>query len=209
MLSQQLCKVTQSCKNNFVGILESSWSTHRDVCAIEIRNTVTSLIRTPKGQYRMCALQRCLCYSDRKYNSLFNKDSKRTVSSVRIKGDVYLIVIGNTVRSLIRTPKGQYQVCALQKCLCYSDRKYIQLFNTEAKRTCSIKSAHYKDEYVIDIGNTFSFLIRTPKGQYQVCALQRYLCYSDTINTVSSSVVNTDSKRTVSSVRIIEMSMLQ
>ena len=45
-------------------------------------------------------------------------------------------------------------------------------------------------------------------GQYQVCALQRYLCCSDTINTISSPVVNTDSKRTVSSVRIIEMSML-
>ena len=137
MLSQQLCKVTQSCKNNFVGILESSWSTHRDVCAIEIRNTVTSLIRTPKGQYRMFALQRCPCYSDRKYSSLFNQDSKRDSIKCAQCKDIYVLEIGNTVSSLILTPKGQYRVCALQRCLCCSDRKYIQLLNTGSKRTVS------------------------------------------------------------------------
>ena len=35
------------------------------------------------GQYQVRALKRCLCYSDRKYSSLFNTDSKRTVPSVR------------------------------------------------------------------------------------------------------------------------------
>ena len=63
----------------------------------------------PKGRYRMCALKRCLCYH----------------------------VIGNTVRSLIRTPKGQYQVRALKRCLCYSDRKYSSPFNKDSKRTVS------------------------------------------------------------------------
>ena len=41
--------------------------------------------------------------------------------------DVYVIEIGNTVSSLIRATmqKAQYQVCALQRCLCYNniDRK--------------------------------------------------------------------------------------
>ena len=63
--------------------------------------------------------------------------------------DVYVIVIGNTVSSLIRTPKG-----------------------------LSIKIAHYRDVYVVEIGNKVSSLIRTPKGQYQECALQRCLCSS-------------------------------
>ena len=92
--------------------------------------------------------------------------------------DVYVVVIGNRVRSLIRTPKGR------------------------------IKCVHCKDAYVIETGNTVSSLIRTLTGQHQVCALQRYLCYSDTINTISSPVVNTNSKRTVSIVCIKEMSML-
>ena len=153
----------------------------------------------------MCALQRCLCYSDRKYSSLFNKDSKRTVSSVRIKGDVYVIVIGNTVRSLLRTQKGQYQVCAVQRYLYCRDRKYSQLFNTDSKTTVS--SVRIKgDVYVIVIGNTIRSLIRTPKGQYQVCAMHRYLCCRDR---KYSQLFNTDSKRTVSSVCIVEISMLQ
>ena len=38
--------------------------------------------------------------------------------------DVYVIEIGNTVSSLIRIPKGQYQVCAFERCLCDTDRKY-------------------------------------------------------------------------------------
>ena len=100
-----------------------------------IGNTVRSLIRTPKGQYQVCALQRYLCYSDRKYSSLFNTDSKGTVSSVRITE--ISIVIGNIVRSLIRTQKGQYQVRALKRCLCYSDRKYTSLFNAYSKGTVS------------------------------------------------------------------------
>ena len=56
---------------------------YRDVYVIVIGNTVTFLIRTQKGQYQVRALKRCLCYSDRKYTSLFNAYSKGTVSSVR------------------------------------------------------------------------------------------------------------------------------
>ena len=33
----------------------------------------------------MCAMQRYICYRDRKYSSLFNTDSKGTESSTRIK----------------------------------------------------------------------------------------------------------------------------
>ena len=178
-------------------------------------------------------MQRCLCYSDRKYSSLFNTDSKKArvaqwwehlpptkVAQVQIPAstpyvgwvscwfspllrevflpspqkptlpssnsiwnaltrlnefiwtpmcfvgkqaiynffysiecahcrDVYVIVIGNTVSSLIRTPKG-----------------------------LSIKSVHYRDVYVVEIGNKVSSLIRTPKGHYEECALQRCLCSS-------------------------------
>ena len=89
-----------------------------------IGDIVRSLIRTPKGQYQVCALQRYLCYSDRKYSSLFNTDSKGTASSVRIYRDIYVIVIGNTVYSLMRTPNGQYQVCAMQRYLCCRERKW-------------------------------------------------------------------------------------
>ena len=67
---------------------------YRDVYAIEIGNTVNSLIWTTKAQYQLCALR-----------------------------DVYAIKIRNTVNPLIRTTKGQYQVC-LQRCLCYRDSKY-------------------------------------------------------------------------------------
>ena len=66
-----------------------------------------------------------------------------------------------------------------------------------------MKCAHYV--YVIVIGNTVRFLIRTQKGQYHVCAMQRYLCCRDR---KYSSLFNTDSKRTVLSVRIVEISML-
>ena len=176
MLSQQLCRVTQSFKRNLVGILESSWSTHRDVCAIEIRNTVTSLIRTPKGQYRMCALQRCLCYSDRKYSLLFCTDSKTTVSSVHIA-----------------------KISMLQ-------RQEIRLALQYGLQKDGIECVHYRDVYVIVIGNTVTSLIRAPNGQYHVCAMQRYLRCRDR---KYSQFFNMDSKRTVSSVRIIEMSMLE
>ena len=43
----------------------------------------------------------------------------------------------------------------------------------------SVKCAHSRDVYVIEIGNTVNSLIRTPKGQYQVYAFQRYLCHRD------------------------------
>ena len=65
--------------------------------------------------------------------------------------NVYVIAIGNTVSSLIQTPKGQYQVFVLQKYLCYSDGKYSQVDS----------------------------LTRTSKGQYQVCTLKKCLCYRD------------------------------
>ena len=73
-----------------------------------IGNTVRSLIRTLKGQYQVCATQRYLSYRDRKYSSLFNTDSKGTVSSVR-NAEIYM----------------------------YRDRKYSSLFNTDSKGTVS------------------------------------------------------------------------
>ena len=66
-------------------------------------------------------------------------------------------MIGNTVRSLIRTPKGQYQVCALQRYLCYSDRKYSLLFNADSKRAVSCvrnaKISMLKREEMDSVGN--------------------------------------------------------
>ena len=47
--------------------------------------------------------------------------------------DIYVVVIGNTVTSLIRTPKGQFQECALQRCLCSRRyNKYSKLFNMDS-----------------------------------------------------------------------------
>ena len=95
-----------------------------DFYVMEIVNKVSSLIRTPKLQYQVCILQRCLCYRGEKYGKLFNRDDKRDSRKCAHSRYVYAVEIGNTVTSLIRTPKGQYQVCTLQKCLCYRDRKY-------------------------------------------------------------------------------------
>ena len=203
MLPQQLCRVTQSFERNLVGILESSWSPHTDVYSMEIRHTaVSSLIRTPKGQYQVCALQRCLCYRDRKYSwllnthckgtvssvriaemlvlyrkysQLFNTDSKGTVSSVRI-AEMSMLQTQEIQLTLIRTPKGQYQVWALQRCVCYRYRKYSQLFNTHSKGTVS--SVRIAEMSML---------------QRQEIKLTLY----------------TDSKGTASSVRITEMPMLQ
>ena len=48
----------------------------KDIYVVEIGNTVSSLIRTPKGQYRVRALKRCLCSRRyNKYSKLFNMDS--------------------------------------------------------------------------------------------------------------------------------------
>ena len=123
-------------------------------------------------------------------------------------------------------------MCALQRCLCYRDKKYryssliglqrdrlkcahcrdvydIEISNTGSSLIRAPKGQYqvcaYRDVYVIVIRNTVRSLIQTPKGQYRVCALQRCLCYSDR---KCSSLFNTDSKRTVSSVRFAEMSIL-
>ena len=106
-----------------------------DLCAIEIGNTVSSLIRNPKLQYQVSILQRCLCYRGNKYRKLFNRDAKKDSTNCAHSRYVYAVEIGNTVSSLIRTRKGQYQVCVLHTCLCYSDRKYSKLFNTDSKGT--------------------------------------------------------------------------
>ena len=95
-----------------------------DVHAIERVNKVSSLIRTPKLQYQVCILQRFLCYRGEKYSKLSNRDAKRGSRKCAHSRHVYAVEIGNTVTYLIRTAKGQYQVCALQNCLCYRDRKY-------------------------------------------------------------------------------------
>ena len=80
-----------------------------DVCAIEIGNTVSSLIRNPKLQYQVSILQRCLCYRGNKYRKLFNRDAKKDSTN-----------------------------CAHSKiCLCCRDRKYSELFNTDSKGTVS------------------------------------------------------------------------
>ena len=94
-----------------------------DVYVMEIVNKVSSLIRTPKLQYQVSILQKILCYRGEKYSKLSNRDAKRDSRKCAHSRYVYAVEIGNTVTSLIRTPKGQYQVCALQKCLCYY-RKY-------------------------------------------------------------------------------------
>ena len=85
----------------------------------------------------MCALQRCFSDTINTISSpVVNTDSKDSIECAHFR-DVYVIVIGNRVRSLIRTPVGQYQVRTLKRCLCYSDRKYSSLFNTDSKRTVS------------------------------------------------------------------------
>ena len=102
-------------------------------------------------------------------------DSKGTVSSLHYRG-VYVVVIGNTVSSLIWTPKGQYQVCAFQRCLCYRNIKYMYLFNTYSDRN---RNPCYR-------GSVFRIF-----GTNRLSAIEGFSCYRG-INCIGFSILETN-----------------
>ena len=106
---------------------------YRDVYVIVIENKVRSLIRTPMGLYQVRALKRCLCYRDEEIQFALQYGLQKDSFICAQCKDIYVVEIGNTVRSLIRAPKGQYQVYALKRCLCSRRyNKYSELFNLDS-----------------------------------------------------------------------------
>ena len=139
-----------------------------------------SVIQTTKRQYQACALRRCLCYRDKRYSQLFNTDSSpnSTVSSVRIAEMsmlfyFYFISFAKKNKQTNRNNVGKDTATAVAN---YSGPVIVK-GSTASSLIWTPKGQQQVCALQRCLGNTVSSLIRTPKGEQQVCAFQRCLCY--------------------------------